>query len=174
MFKQINLLCLAFLFAASFIVPIRSDAFEKTAARLQPKEYQTYTNARYQFAVDVPKNWKLDKESDNGDGVSINTGDPSVDIRVFASPCINRCKLPAQKSGFKKQIVKLANLQTATVYSGLEDGKMVYAATFFFREIEYTFFSKTPRAFFRVNKINLERATKSLRVLQDTKVEKNK
>jgi hypothetical protein len=188
-FNQISLLCITGIITALSVFPISSSTFAKTinqsfheeelsvhqSSRLlarslsakqvtSNKEYQTYTNARYRFAIDFPKSWHIEKESDNGDGVSLYTGNQNVDIRAFASLCLKSCSSSAKETGFKKQAIRLNNSQKANLISGIEDNQVVYKISFSLKDIEYTFYSKTPKAFFRSNKENLARIGKSLRV----------
>jgi hypothetical protein len=131
------------------------------------EEYQTYTNARYRFAIDFPKDWHIEKESANGDGMSLYTGNSSVDIRAFASPCLGNCVSSAKEAGFKKKTIRLNNSQIANVFLGIEDNQIVYKVSFSLKDIEYTFYSKAPKTFFHRNEANLARIGKSLRVLEN-------
>lgn len=190
-FKQIILPCITGIITALSVFPISSNIFAKTinqssheeelsvhqSSRLLAqalstkkatikKEYQTYTNARYQFAIDFPKSWYIEKESDNGDGVSVYTGKANADIRAFASPCLKPCSSSDKETGLKKETIRLSNSQAANLFSGIEDNQIVYKLSFSSKGIEYNFYSKTPKAFFRSNKENLARMGKSLRVLE--------
>lgn len=190
-FKRISLPCIAGIITAFSVFPPSSDAFAKTITQSSheedlsvhqssrlfaqslsakqatiKKEWQTYSNARYRFAIDFPKSWRVEKESDNGDGISLYTGNPNVDIRAFASPCLKSCSSSAKETSFKNQVIRLNHSQRANLISGIEDNQIIYKVSFSLKDIEYTFYSKTPKAFFRSNKENLERMGKSLRVLE--------
>jgi hypothetical protein len=145
--------------------PAKSSALKQAP---EIKQLQSYINARYQFAIDFPKSWSRSKESDNGDGISLYADNPDIDIRTYASHCLEKCISIRREPGLEKRPLKLDNSKIANLILGSEDGKVVYKVVFISKNTEYIFYAKVPKQFFQKNKKDLLRVGKSLRVLESS------
>src|SRR5262249_54121329 len=85
-------------------------------------DWQTYFNARYAFAVEMPATWEIGRESDNGDGAPLYSGDP--DVMITASGSLSPEVLPgrpdslALEPGFRSQPLVLNDGRQATLFVG--------------------------------------------------------
>ncbi len=56
-----------------------------TAAPALAEDWRPYANARFGYAVDLPANFTIANEADNGDGMTLKSVDGTAELRVFGT-----------------------------------------------------------------------------------------
>lgn len=149
--------------------PLSASTSSETATpapvqQQEEKQWQSYSNARYGYAIRFPADWPLGSEAGNGGGAWLYVGNPDVNIVTFAYPTIpeNNPFTMANEPGFKGSLFKLDNGKEAMMITGRQEGKIVYEVVADHGGFNYHLRADVSEEFFRENEKVLFQVAKSL------------
>jgi len=137
---------------------------------IQFGNWKSYTNHRFGFSIQVPKEWEIGRESDNGDGLELYIGNPMVDIRVYGSFFFQDFSSPYDKirlPGYRMQRLNLNNGLEAELIIGTLDDKIELDMFQVIGNFEYHFYAFVSREFFIMNETSLFSVIKSFNAMLD-------
>ncbi|WP_411344037.1 hypothetical protein ACE3MZ_21020 [Paenibacillus sp. WLX1005] len=129
------------------------------------KKLTKYVNERFGFSIQYPTSWKAGEEAFNGDGKSLYTNNPNVDIRVYGSNYLQGISDPyhKQEKGMKRKKVILNNGKEAILVTGKQNNRIMYDMVYMSKDgATYHFYADVPQTFFDANQKLLLQVAKSL------------
>ncbi len=124
--------------------------------------WKKYNNTRFGFSVEYPTEWEEGADPQNGDGLNLFTGDPDIDIRVYAR--FNLFDDPCAESDNEKSTPQRLILKTETeeeLYIVKRNGIVEYCMSIVDSGIDYRFSANITNEFFDKNKLILIKLIKS-------------
>jgi len=121
------------------------------------KPHNTYNNLGYGYSISYPESWSRSSSADNEDGAMFYTGDPSSDVRVYAT--INH-----GDNLTSNETLILDNGDVSSLSRSSESGNNILRVFINKGEYTYTFYAKGSDSFFKDNNTLLLQVARSLSV----------
>lgn len=146
--------------------PTVRPGYAHTTPNAAASEWRTYTNRRFGFSVDYPSWWPTGEESSSGDGASLYTGNPDIDIRVYGAIKHSWTDpfTTLQEPNARLHQIKLDDGSEASVIVAKNDGVVTYHVVLLASDLIINLYAQVSHAFFDAHEMPLQRVGRSLRV----------
>lgn len=130
-------------------------------------KWNSYENERFGFTINYPAHWEIGEESQNGDGITLYSGDPENEIIIYGQLYDEDLTDPfedANKEGFTRGMITLNSGDDADYIVGLEDGKVHFKVIRIIGWEMYTYYAMMTPDFFDENLDELLETIKTLKI----------
>lgn len=128
---------------------------------LQESIWQTYSNTRFGYSINYPKDWKSGKEAENRDGKALHKDDTN-EILVYGT--LSPSTFSTQNTPVEREVFILSDGRKASeIILKDEENKIRYIVFFEDEGKQFTFFAKVSDRFFQENEQLLQDIAKTFK-----------